>query len=72
MKPLESQIHRTRMRPVREECRCAVNGCKGMMVFTGSSFTTFETSYDHQCDLCGRRDGFIGVYYPRIEFEEFG
>jgi hypothetical protein len=59
---------RTVMRPLRVERLCGTDGCSGAMVFNGRAATTMATSYQHQCDTCGRFEWFDRSY-PHIDHE---
>lgn len=41
---------------------------QGMMIFNGSTFTTFHTVYDHRCNQCGHLETYKKKY-PVIEYE---
>lgn len=44
--------------------------CDGEMKFTGTSYITSPPYNVHKCDKCGYEEEFLGVIYPRLEFDD--
>ena len=59
---------RTPMRPVQVELACGLEGCDGVLVYTGQAVTQLRTTYQHKCEVC-RRMAWFDQRYPHIEHE---
>ena len=64
------QIHRTPLRPERVEWACGINGCTGMMEWTGYSQSAFHTDYLHKCTICSRNELARDEKFPHINYVE--
>jgi len=56
-----------KVQPVRVALRCKVEGCAGLMGFTGHAVTMGDTSCEHECSMCGIIE-WAKKRYPRIEY----
>lgn len=67
---VEKREGRVKVRPVRVELHCDVNGCAGLMRSTGVGFTQIDTTWNHRCSMCGIEEGVVNATYPYIEYVE--
>lgn len=58
------------VKPMRVTCDCPQVGCAGHLVFNGNSFTQWDTTYDHECSMCGLKRGIVNRKYPHIEYAD--
>ena len=64
--PIMPTVVKTKVEPVRLTLRCA---CEGEMKVTGSTGTSVNMKYHHQCDKCDNRV-WLSSSYPRIEYRD--